>query len=183
MAERLDLSGTSVPEERVVRSMFSILEDEFEMCCRYVEPTPENLETYSAQFYRLHQDACREIDTLFKLKLKQYNLWPTTKAGKKLQEVSFKHYYPLKGKLMLENKEVRLLNRDIKCSPYSDWRESKAPKWWSDHNLLKHDRINNFKKATLENAVQSLAALYLLLDDFRIRIHSPTPTKIFDPLF
>lgn len=182
MAERLDLSGTPVPEERLVRSMFSILEDEFEVCCRYVEPAQKNLYTYSAQFYRLHQDACREIDTLFKLRLKQYDLWPT-KAGRKLKEPSFAHYYPLKSKLMLANREVRLMNRDLKCSPYSDWRENKAPSWWSDHNVLKHDRINSFEKATLDNVIHSLAALYLLLNDPRIIVYSPAPTRTFNPLF
>lgn len=34
--------------------------------------------------------------------------------------------------------------------------------WWQDYNKLKHQGFKNFYKATLDNAIESLAALYIL---------------------
>ena len=34
--------------------------------------------------------------------------------------------------------------------------------WWQNHNGVKHDRINDFQKATLKNCIDSLASLMVL---------------------
>lgn len=37
-----------------------------------------------------------------------------------------------------------------------------APSWYEDYNLFKHNQFDHYKKATLGNAIESLAALYLI---------------------
>lgn len=34
--------------------------------------------------------------------------------------------------------------------------------WWESYNALKHNEVDSYRKATLENAVSSLAALYII---------------------
>lgn len=46
--------------------------------------------------------------------------------------------------------------------PYKSMARSNAPKWWSAHNKVKHDRRVNFAEGNLDNAINSLAALYYI---------------------
>jgi len=49
--------------------------------------------------------------------------------------------------------------------PFRNWSNRttyKSPDWWGPYNEVKHDRINNLKKANLKNVVNALAGLYVL---------------------
>ncbi|WP_080802586.1 hypothetical protein [Arabiibacter massiliensis] len=48
----------------------------------------------------------------------------------------------------------------IELKPFSGMTPSSAPKWWSDHNKVKHDRAANFEFGCFENALKALAGLY-----------------------
>ena len=39
--------------------------------------------------------------------------------------------------------------------------------WWSIYNSLKHNRVKNYKKATLKNTLKALASLFLLLARYK----------------
>lgn len=52
-------------------------------------------------------------------------------------------------------------------TPLQEWAidengNAKGLKWWHAYNSLKHDRADSYKEATLENAVLSVSALYIL---------------------
>ncbi len=52
-------------------------------------------------------------------------------------------------------------------TPLKSWRIDESGKllgldWWRAYNALKHDDAGSFRKATLENAISSLSALFIL---------------------
>ena len=49
-------------------------------------------------------------------------------------------------------------------SPFDEWGAgNKSSPWWKAFTELKHDRISNFRKASLRNALYSLAATFIIL--------------------
>ena len=48
----------------------------------------------------------------------------------------------------------------IELAPFTEMAKEKAPEWWSAHNTVKHDRMQEFPRGNLENALNALAALY-----------------------
>lgn len=158
------------------RRVYEMLEDELLSCYRYVEPSPGNLDTYSLQFYRLHQDICRQIDSFFKFLLKEYDLWP-----KNEKQVSFDDYFVYKERLGLGSVDVDLKIRELKLWPFKEWKEGQAPEWWSLHNKLKHEFAGHYKRANLMVVWESLAAFYILLNHQRVRAMGPMGTKVFRP--
>lgn len=47
----------------------------------------------------------------------------------------------------------------LTLTPWIDWAASSPPKWWSDHNKVKHHRDQHFDLATLKNCINAVAAL------------------------
>ncbi|EGY25405.1 hypothetical protein DA2_2563 [Desulfovibrio sp. A2] len=60
---------------------------------------------------------------------------------------------------MLE-RTVYIPRYGIEINPWSGWTYENSPQWWKDHNSVKHKRDTNFEKATLENALYSMCALF-----------------------
>lgn len=163
--------------EKLFRRVYGMLEDEVLDCYRYVEPAPDNFDAYSLQFYRLHLDICRQIDSFFKYLLRIYELWPEGE-----DEAKYGDYCPIVEKCDLREETVYLLVRDLKLCPFREWEKNKSPSWWSDHNKLKHDMEEHFKKANLMIVWESLAAFYVLLNyDKGTGLLGPMATKAFLP--
>lgn len=48
----------------------------------------------------------------------------------------------------------------IELAPFAEMTKEKAPEWWSSRSKVKHDRMQEFPRGNLENALNALAALY-----------------------
>src|SRR5947209_16780252 len=53
--------------------------------------------------------------------------------------------------------------RGHRIRPFSDWSVQDSPSWWQAFTDLKHDRMTNFKKASLKNAIDALAAVFIVV--------------------
>ena len=63
----------------------------------------------------------------------------------------------------LPNQKVKL--NTIELQPFQNWSPSptyKSPDWWRPYNGVKHERLENFRKANLKNVANALAGLYVL---------------------
>jgi len=63
-------------------------------------------------------------------------------------------------------------------APFREWASSGASPWWKAFTDLKHDRISNFRCATLGNTVRALAATFIMLTfrnepDFKTGLVAP----------
>lgn len=63
----------------------------------------------------------------------------------------------------IRNQKVKL--KDVELQPFLNWEQEpnyKSPDWWTPYNMVKHERIKNYKKANLKNVINALAGLYVL---------------------
>lgn len=72
--------------------------------------------------------------------------------------------------------------------PFSQWEKEHTLPWWEAFTKLKHDRINNFHLATLRNAINALAATFIVLsfkylDEFRGGLLTGDTYALFYPLY
>ena len=75
-----------------------------------------------------------------------------------------------------------------RLTPFSQWSNGEKLSWWEAFTKLKHDRINNFQQATLGNAINALAATFIVLsfkyqDDFRGGLLTGETYALFYPLY
>jgi hypothetical protein len=62
--------------------------------------------------------------------------------------------------------EVGLENSDLIISPYEALGGGSSPKWWQAYNHLKHSRHEKYREANMENALSSLAGLFILIPHY-----------------
>lgn len=140
------------------------LERDFFATEPYVAIDEDNFNTFSVQYNRIYQSICSEIDCLLKEICR--NIEPDKDAMRMSSYcaiVQKKHKY--------FNDETVYFNKSrIELQPWKEWSESKAPKWWTSYNKVKHHRLENdnesgkphYKNANLENVLNALAALYIV---------------------
>ncbi len=68
----------------------------------------------------------------------------------------FKEFYEFSD----EPVYVLISKRTLK--PFSQWSQGQSPDWWKVYRDLKHDRIKNREKCTLNITLNALAALFFL---------------------
>jgi hypothetical protein len=59
------------------------------------------------------------------------------------------------------------------CKPFSDFKDKKTTTWWSAYNGVKHNWLENLKRANLENTCAALAGAFLLN-----AIHEPSVIEL-----
>lgn len=92
----------------------------------------------------------------------------------------------LEGDLTLSNRQVNLNPYDdafyahpttygptdssgYLIAPFREWATGATSPWWKAFTELKHDRITNFRQATLGNAIHALAAAFILVTEHNER--------------
>lgn len=81
---------------------------------------------------------------------------------KKNQSLSFADYYNFLnayGIPKLSRVSIRLKNIEAYIVPF----ETIHPEWWETYNLLKHDKYNNFERATFRQTLRACAGLFALV--------------------
>jgi hypothetical protein len=152
---------------------FLALEQDLEATTRYVEPMPPNFATFSIEFARLLLSTCSEIDVVAKV------LCQAIAPGQAANSIddyrsTITSKYP-----QFHSIKVLLPRFTLAVTPWQDWSGTANPRWWRDHNLVKHMRHENFKLAHLENCVGALAGLFALVvylyreDLFSFRLDPP----------
>lgn len=136
---------------------FLSLEADLERLSRFVEFVPANYKCHSVEMVRLLLSAGSEVDVVAKAIC--YKLEPDKNPQNINQyKAILKKHIPKLPSYMLSMPRFGL---DLK--PWTNWRGSKNPDWWTDHNRIKHDRTNNFNKAHLKNTLNAVGGLFLLL--------------------
>ena len=65
----------------------------------------------------------------------------------------------------IRNQEIAIIDKDIFIKPFEKWDENNASQslfWWEAFVSIKHNRVEKFKLATMENCLFCLSALFLL---------------------
>ncbi|MBE5839570.1 hypothetical protein [Butyrivibrio sp.] len=142
---------------------FLMIEKEFRKSVQCVSLSNDNLETYSDFFSKIILQVGSEVDVLAKVLCKEINAASTTNSIEKYKRVILKTYP--------EIERLTVSCNDIDIIPWKDWSNT-SPLWWKVYNGIKHNRADketydgitkeNYKFASLKNAITSLAGLYVL---------------------
>jgi hypothetical protein len=127
-----------------------------------VYPTSANNKSYGYEIRNLLILASTEVDAQFKGILIANGIQPKGKYYSMLD------YGKLKKIMRLDKYYVRFPHfPELKSvSPFRSWNTNPGKKgisWYNDHNAVKHNREEDFKKATLINCIQSVSAVTILL--------------------
>lgn len=160
---------------------FVALEADLERTARFVEPTQENFETFSVEFARILLAAGSEVDVIAKVLCESHGL-----------QILPRNIDGYRAALVPRFPELPWLHifaprYDLDLLPWRDWHEGKNPTWWRAYNDVKHERGKNFPSATLQNALNSVAGLFVLVSyyyhrELRANVTRPWPSLLtLDP--
>jgi hypothetical protein len=140
--------------------VFKLLISDFQRICQFIEPTDDNLKTYSHRIYELFLRSCTEFESIAKDSL-------ASVSYSKTKNLNINDYVHLESYLGLERFEVGMLlwrpNRRF-TKPFDKWTTN-SPKliWYQNYNQVKHNRNNDFQKSNLENLVLAISGLFVLM--------------------
>ena len=153
---------------------FLSLEEDLVRLSRYVEFSKANEKCYSIEIARILMAACSEIDVVAKQICKKLSdETKATKINQYREEIKPVH-------TNIASFEVIVRKHGITLTPWDNWEKDETPDWWSSHNNVKHERNNHFDEGNLINALNSVAALYVLVlylhaDEAMQGLLSPSP--------
>lgn len=140
---------------------FKIIEQDLLRLLEYVEPSDDNLKTYSHRLYELLLRASTEFEANCKGILVENGY---SKSGK--GNLNITDYALINTSSKLSDYEVRLsIWRDHPKDfyPLTGWSTGPSLNWYRGYNSSKHDRNRNFEHANLENVLTAVAAVAALL--------------------
>lgn len=144
---------------REIWSYFILLEDEICEIEKFIEFSSANYQTFSNINAKSILSICSEIDVL----LKDYC---ALLDSKKVYENMGEYRDCITANdTNIAKQEIKLPRYGISIIPWKDVYTSSGTKikWWDDYNSIKHERLQNYNLATLENVIESCAALFCLV--------------------
>jgi len=145
---------------------FRILIDDLKEICAFVEPTDANLNAFSHRIYEIFLRACTEFESASKQALVSINY------SKPVNNMDIYDYRTLEQHLKLEQFEVGLLFwQPIPCyvRPFLSWSTTQPPlSWYTDYNMVKHNRNTEFSRANLDNLRLAISGLFALLAQLHV---------------
>lgn len=141
---------------------FLALEEDLARLSRFIEFDPRNDKTFSLELAHLYLTTCSEVDVVLKQLAVRYTTLPARS--------NISHYFsPLNANLpSLLSYEITLARNGRSFKPWITWTAAASPTWWAEHNDVKHQRHTHFDKATVENCLNAMSALFILV----IHLHS-----------
>lgn len=150
---------------------YLLIEKDVKKIFEYIEPDDYNNNTYSFKLYEMLVRICIEIEANYKeiFRANQHHI--TQPTARDYCKIDLSHF--------LSKYEVKIEQWNGKSikSPFANWSKidllyNKGQKvrsvdiklpWYSDYNSLKHDRLVEFRLATMENMMSALSGLFVLL--------------------
>lgn len=133
-----------------------LLEKEFVTSMLFVSLEEDNFDTYSSAYLKLILEIGSETDNVFK---EICGLQGKTTIRDYVGPVLER--YP-----GIVNQTILVNDSDIQLKPFDGWNpnhQNRRLVFWDKYNSIKHDRILNYKEASLETAITALGGLFVLL--------------------
>lgn len=135
---------------------YLVLEKELKEIVEFVSLRKENLETSSNRITSLLLNVGAEFDFLCK---QVCGFSPDSRKN-----IADYAKTLLKQNKDLQKTEITVLDSELSISPFKNWDKRHASDlfWWEAYTAVKHNRIDNATKGSLENLVNAMGALYYL---------------------
>lgn len=135
---------------------YLMLEDKFMNTLSYVMLSDKNYCSFSDEYAHLIQAIGSELDCFFK-EFCNYNLEEIKNITDYSKEILQQRWTDIGNQVVIAN--------ELRIQPFYGWNSNSAKKtlsWWEAFDEIKHNRVSNVEKGSLENALYILAALYML---------------------
>lgn len=156
--------------EHYVRAL-ELIQNDLRSLFEFVEPSDENLATYSYRIHALLMRTCIEVEANFKAILEENNFTPPKRS------CDMRDYRKVDASHHLSSYRVVLpiWNGSPKIwQPFQAWKSSRgqsiqrnqggtAIAWYRAYNASKHNRQDQFKQANFDNLMQAIAGLLVLV--------------------
>ena len=153
---------------------YLLLEAELETALRYVEPHPDNANTFSLEFGRQLLAICAQFETIAKLYCAQGSSGAAPRGINQIRECLAT---TSRG---LQRWRTRFYPRNELVAPFATWTRTATPPWWVAYNKVKHEPVKNVHHATLEHVISALAAVGLVTLAY-LRVNAqPGSSRLFD---
>ena len=141
---------------------YEIFKADLKRLFEYIEPCEENYTVYSHRTFELLVRACVEVESLCKLVFSKNQVRLDQKNANMIR------YSDLEGPMKLSEYEVRCYGfHHAPFKPFRSFlnpvRKERSPSWYRAYNNVKHNRVDQFNLACLENVIQAVGATYVLL--------------------
>lgn len=148
-----------------------LLEQELDELSFYIEFHTNNFSCYSLKLMRLINSAVSEFEVVAKQICSEIENGCNTEHYRigQIRDTIIATYSNIL------NTKVRVLDMNYELQPFIGWEHDARLEWWDSYNKLKHDRNNNFTKATLKLAIESVAILKVMVMILRNYAHTSMP--------
>lgn len=136
---------------------FLAIEEDVIRLSRYIEFTEENFTTHSLELARILFAAASEIDVVAKQLCKQID------ENSKASRITEYRKIICPTIPLIATTFASIPRFGLTLNPWEQWQQDSNPLWWKAYNNVKHHRNTNFQDASLKNALNSVAALFILL--------------------
>lgn len=138
---------------------FIAIEKDLHTLSQYIDFDVKNFECFSVEIAKIILSSTAEVDVVCKQICKKLN--PQSSASSINQyrnEITVE--YP-----DIHNFGVLLPRYGINLKPWEKWCDPKnnPPPWWTAYNKVKHHRAADYHRANLENAINSVAGLFVMV--------------------
>lgn len=139
--------------------------------CRFLQYVPfheQNKRVWSPKLAIVMGEACALIDSVFRsMSPGIVEIKGRRRTRKSLTIDDYRFLFSDQLRLTTR-KVVALVWPPFYVTPFAGWNspvpgQQPCLPWWAVHNDLKHSRADDFTKATLENAIDALAAALILI--------------------
>ena len=134
------------------------IEHDLDELSRYVEFDGKNFNCFSIEIARILLASGAEVAVVCKQLCRKID--PESKAYKINQfREEIKPIFP-----SIPQFEVLLPRFGLRLCPWDEWKKARGvPKWWTAYNKIKHDRDSEYELANLQNALNAVAALFVMV--------------------
>jgi hypothetical protein len=127
---------------------------------RYIEFDERNLDCFSIEMARLLFAAASEADVVCKQLCREIDANSSANNIHRYRDEILARFPKLPAYT------VKIARFGLTLRPWDEWGATTPqpiPIWWTHYNKVKHERSDNFEKASLKNVLNSVAGLFVLL--------------------
>ncbi|MGD1157930.1 MAG: hypothetical protein ABSA41_19190 [Terriglobia bacterium] len=124
---------------------------------RYVEFDKKNFGCFSIEIARILLSCGAEVDVVCKRVCREIN--PKSAADNiHTYRTEIKPRFP-----GISEFQVLLQRFGLRLTPWDEWKKANGvPVWWTAYNRVKHERDSEYDKASVKNALNALAGLFVM---------------------
>jgi hypothetical protein len=154
------LHGSYANEPSNYIRAFQLIQKDLQTIFEYIEPSDQNLETYSFRTYELLLRTCTEIEANFKAIFRS-NAYSRSTGSLNIidyAKIDKSHHlseYAVKVPYWSGSGGIR--------TPFADWKNGHILAWYQAYNTSKHDRAQELKAATFANLIDAYCGLSIVL--------------------